>query len=70
MPEPGWGFQNSVVSSEKARQCVCVIGVTKAGRGMPGIYSELEDHRRGRQDGPRSYFRSLQPLSEARFYGF
>lgn len=49
---------------------MCVIGVTKAGRGMPGIYSELEDHRRGRQDGPRSYFRSLQPLSEARFYGF
>ena len=59
MPEPGWGFQNSVVSSEKARQCVCVIGVAKAGRGMPGVYSELEDHRRGRQDGPKKLFQKL-----------
>lgn len=45
MPEPGWGFQNSVVSSEKARQPVCVIGITEAGRGMPGVCSELEDHK-------------------------
>lgn len=51
MPEPGWGFQNSVVGSERARQHVCVIGVTEAGHGMTAAYSELEDHRRGRQDG-------------------
>ena len=48
-----------MVSSEKARQCVCVIGVAKAGRGMPGVYSELEDHRRGRQDGPKKLFQKL-----------
>lgn len=60
MPEPGWGFQNSVVSSEKARQCVCV-GIVQAGRGMPGIYSELEDHRRGRQDGPEAISEACSP---------